>query len=254
MEEGSTKHLQCYVYLKNAITRKALSKKIPRAFLEEQKGTNHQAASYCKKEGNYVEYGEIPKKGARNDLKDLKDDIKNGMKMIDIVEKYPAQSLRYMNNITKMISIFNDNKAKNTPFRKVTVHVLFGETGCGKTSSVFKDCSPEIPYQLLKSSGSTIWWEHYQNDKIILIDDFYSWISWNEILRILDGYPLALNVKHSSAHAFYDTVYITSNSEPNDWYPNIVDKSALFRRINYIYHFKNKLGEPIDIKCSYSSS
>ena len=75
-------HWQGYVELKNAKTFSAIKKlfKDNKLHLEERKGNALQASNYCKKDGKYIEFGELSSQGARSDLVALKDDILAGKK------------------------------------------------------------------------------------------------------------------------------------------------------------------------------
>jgi len=68
-DEG-TPHLQGYVQFAQAKTLTAVKKVMPRAHLEPRKGTVDQAVEYCKKEGDFEEFGIKPmsqkEKGAAN--------------------------------------------------------------------------------------------------------------------------------------------------------------------------------------------
>jgi len=66
---NGTPHIQGYVYFDNAITRSALSKRLPRAWICAQKGSNKQAIDYVKKAKSKVnpddwyEFGDMPEQG-----------------------------------------------------------------------------------------------------------------------------------------------------------------------------------------------
>ena len=76
-------HWQGYVELKNAKTFSAIKKlfKDNKLHLEERKGNALQASNYCKKDGKYIEFGELSSQGVRSDLVALKDDILAGKKL-----------------------------------------------------------------------------------------------------------------------------------------------------------------------------
>lgn len=65
-----TPHLQGFIYLLHAKTRAAVKRLVgERSHLERARGTPAQAAAYCKKEGDYEEFGQAPAgAGARTDL------------------------------------------------------------------------------------------------------------------------------------------------------------------------------------------
>lgn len=58
--ESGTPHLQGFVIFTKPVTRYRVSRLLPRAHLEVARGTSPQAADYCKKDGDYDEYGELP--------------------------------------------------------------------------------------------------------------------------------------------------------------------------------------------------
>lgn len=59
--EKGTPHLQGYMYFDNAKSFSKIQKIMPKGtHLEVAKGTPDQAATYCKKDADYKEFGTIP--------------------------------------------------------------------------------------------------------------------------------------------------------------------------------------------------
>ena len=98
------------------------------------------------------------------------------------------------------------------------VIVLYGDTGVGKTRSVFRAHDIHSIYTLEKVGGHELWFDGYTNQEVLLIDDFYGWVKYHCLLRLLDGYPMKLPVKCSFVYKAWKYVYITSNKKPEDWY------------------------------------
>lgn len=72
--QNQTPHLQGFVVFKRGHSRARVSGLFPRAHLEPARGTSVQAATYCKKDGDFDEYGTIPlQNGATNVLQALYD-------------------------------------------------------------------------------------------------------------------------------------------------------------------------------------
>lgn len=66
--ESGTPHIQGYVAFGSAIAFSSAKDKVgARAHLEVAKGTPKQAAEYCKKDGNFKEFGICPQQGKRSD-------------------------------------------------------------------------------------------------------------------------------------------------------------------------------------------
>lgn len=57
------------------------------------------------------------------------------------------------------------------------------------------------------------------------------------MLQLLDRYPLRVEVKGSFVPFVSRRVIITSNVPPDEWYPNIRDRSPLMRRLTSVTAF-----------------
>lgn len=73
------------------------------------------------------------------------------------------------------------------------------------------------------------------------MDDFYGGVKFNFLLKMFDRYPLQLPVKGQHAHKAWRIVFVTSNSEPREWYANHFDEhpdslAALRRRLAHVVH------------------
>lgn len=70
--EGGTPHLQGFVILRRAQRLSWLRRRLcARAHFEVARGTSQQASDYCKKDGDFVEFGTPPTQGGRTDLEDF---------------------------------------------------------------------------------------------------------------------------------------------------------------------------------------
>lgn len=79
---------------------------------------------------------------------------------------------------------------------------------------------------------SSLWWEGYVGQECVIIDEFYGWIQYDFLLRLLDRYPLRVEVKGGSVNMSATKFVFTSNKEWTQWYPGIDDTSALKRRLD----------------------
>lgn len=211
--------------------------------------------AYCTKEDTRAEgaepfiIGKMPEKqqGKRNDLLKVHENIQQGMSLFQIANANPTSILRYTNNIRTVHSMFMAQRAQ-TCIRNVQVIVLIGPPGVGKTEFVYRKNGMANCYSLSTKSGQTVWWDNYEGQKCIILDDFYgTGLHWQEFLRLLDKYPLQLQVKGSTTWAQFTKVYITSNRDWFQWYPGQIKGSqwksqigALYRRFSKILTFKSR--------------
>lgn len=225
--ESGTSHLQGYIYFANAKSMSAVKKILgKRCHLEAAKGSPQQAAEYCKKEGDWKERGTLPEKqGKRSDLDDVRDWIKEGKGMRDIVDV--AKSYQSI----KMAEVLLKYKEIPRNF-KPNVVWYYGSSGCGKTKTayaLYPDC-----YRKTNSSGK--WWDGYDAHENVLLDDvkdttreFYS-----ILLELLDRYEVRVEAKGSSRQFLAKNIVVTSISHPFELYQYIGEAKELLRRIDNI--------------------
>lgn len=181
--------------------------------------------------------------GKRKDLDDVAESILAGKQIHEVALEYPVTYIRYHKGFQALSSAYQ--KSKVTPWREVKVYVFFGKTGTGKTRSVYRQCFPDLPYRPDLSHDKT-WWDGYEGQDSILLDDFYGQIAISTLLHLLDGYPLQIPVKTAFTQALWTRVFITSNVSPNEWYAQndrIPDEVRLgmLRRITESIEFTDSL-------------
>lgn len=231
---NNTPHLQTYIEFNNRTTLdQAKAIVSDRAHFEKRRGTAQEAADYCKKEGDYQEFGEISqdRSGHRTDLEDLKKDLADGKSLKEISDEHFGSYMRYRRSIQSYMQLHE------TPRQFVTkVHVFWGATGTGKTKAVYEKAS----YQDIYTHPGGPWFDGYMGQEIALFDDFGgSEFKLTYLLKLLDRYPMKVPIKGNFVEWKPKHIYITSNKKPDDWYPNAYPEhqAALARRIHEIKEF-----------------
>lgn len=207
------------------------------AHIEKRMGTQEQAIKYCQKEqgrlhGPY-EFGNKNEQGKRNDLHEVSDKLKEGYKLLDIIKENTETYIKYSRGIEK--AKFWLDKEKSQDIREVKTYVYYGKAGIGKSHKVYDTFKGF--FKLDKDSGKEIWFDGYDGEDILWIDDFEdTWIEFTQLKQFLDKYPLRLKIKGSFTYAKWTKVIITSNENPEDWYINIKDvhRQAISRRLTYV--------------------
>lgn len=228
--ESGRLHWQGYIEL-NGPQRMSYIKKIfndNTIHLEIRKGTREQARDYCKKDGNYQEYGNwIKGQGARTDLSEVVEILKE-KKLSDFMLEDPETYCRYRNGLKDIAGELAKRKSKE--FRKLEVTLITGPTNANKTRLANEKTT-------FKIEGDNLdWWCGYDGDESILIDEYDNQIKITKLLNLLDGYSLRLPIKGGQTYAAWNKVYITTNLKLSELHANAkpAHRHALKRRIHTI--------------------
>lgn len=239
------KHAQGYVHWENPRSlqkfKDCISKKLHLTLPVQ--GSADQNRAYCLKlpphgppNERFFESGECPRQGERSDWKAALSQVMRGTDIIDVIQDQPhlLPCVRQLERVQTL--------RLKPRHREVEVVVLYGAPGTGKTRYVYDN------FKDIYSKPRGDWWDGYIGQEVILLDDFYGYISYSELLRVLDRYPYQAAVKGSFVQAQWTKVFITSNKPPSEWYSTPLDQKALERRIKKIV-FYNINGTPQE--CSW---
>lgn len=177
--------------------------------------------------------------GKRNDIATLRDKLKAGASDRELWEADDTFSsmLKYNRGVAAYRSAVSQGRPRGTA---PTVYVLTGPPGCGKSRFVNERFNPDDVFWLPRPSNSMdAWWDGYRGESVVVCDDFYGWLRYDFLLRLLDRNPLRINIKGQPQQLLSATTFIfTSNSLPDVWYREDIDISALRRRL---YEFAYEL-------------
>jgi len=246
--ENGTEHFQGYINFSKKIRLSALKKIMKRAHwavCRDMEG----ARNYCMKPDGEKETSfrldgpwEIgtwnPKLNNAKVWGKIRDEVKEGKGIIDLVEKYPAQVFMYHKGINHIKMLLQ----KPRDWKTLT-QVWIGPPGTGKS----RNARDKYPNAYWKQPDS-IWFDGYEGEETIVLDDFYGSLPWSTILQLSDRYACKLQVKGSTANLLAKNLIITSNKMPHEWYRKIlalnrVDPIALFRRIDELHLYDDEKKE-----------
>ena len=235
---NGTPHFQGYCELKRRTRFPKVKAVIPTAHIEPRHGTQAQARSYASKEETRIagpfEFGDFVENEprSRNDLKSFRDAIRAGSSMEQLLDDFPTMVARYPKFITSVRSTLKHDIRLN-----LRVELYYGAPGTGKTRKAFEDNSDLYVIPI----SDTLWFDGYDNQRCLLLDDFTGWMKLDHLLRLLDIYKVQIPVKGGFVHLSATKIVITSNKHPLDWYDwtkhGDVKYQALLRRIHNITHF-----------------
>lgn len=206
---------------------------------ERRRGTRSEAREYCLKSdsrqwGPY-EFGEFTAggQGGRSDLLSVKRAIDEGASQAQIASDFFESWCRHSRAFTAYRNIL---VASSPSLRAVRTTVLWGTTGSGKSHRAFQYAPNAYRLSPPNVDNGAIWWDGYDSQKTIILDDFESWIPFRTLLQLLDKYPVRCQVKGGVIMAAWEHVIITSNAHPDSWYANAYMGGPLERRLHAVYH------------------
>lgn len=151
--------------------------------------------------------------------------------MRDVLDSCPAVFVKYHKGLAAATALLAKRRDPNV---SPTIHIWWGDSGTGKSRKAVTDYPDG--FILTKPNGNNcVWFDGYEGQQVIIFDEFYGWIQYDLLLRILDRYPLKLQIKGGFVECSATTFIFTSNKPWQEWY-NLPDVSALERRIKEFGH------------------
>ncbi|MDO4343933.1 MAG: replication protein [Eubacteriales bacterium] len=192
-------------------------------------------------EGTFEEFGQIPSNentSKRGEAQFIFDMVESGFSTAEILRMHP-EVLPYLEKIDKVRQILLEEQYKNT-FRILEVVYIYGRTGLGKSRAVMEKEGYVNTYRFTDYSHRG--WDKYRNQRTVCFEEFHSNFPIQNMLIMLDGYPLDLPARFHQKTACYEKVYITSNIPLIKQYENVQREEpdvwqAFLRRINKVKHY-----------------
>lgn len=225
-------HHQGWVQFSIAVSRLGAKKRLnlPRTHFEECKGTPSQNDEYCKKTGehHFHSLGQWVCQGMRTDLEALQTLIKEGKTVDEISDIQLGSFLKFRQGIIALRTTYL--KAASKPFRHVIVHLYAGRTGAGKSRYLYSKADFTIKGHQLA------WWDKYDGEQILGIDEYSNDLKITQLLSLLDGYQMRLPIKGGFTYANWTTVFLTTNLLKLHEQASDAHRAALARRITNTFN------------------
>lgn len=124
----------------------------------------------------------------------------------------------------------------------ITVNVYWGVSGTGKTRRAHYEAGSGA----FIKNPNTKWWDGYRGQKNVIVDEFVGRVDISYILNWFDRYPCIAEVKGYSVPLEAVNFWVTSNVNPEDWYPDInpEQKRGLLRRLTNVVQFTEEWSPP----------
>lgn len=223
---GGYKHWQLVCSFSRAVRRKVVKDYFGRECHAEPTRSAFADTYVWKEEtsveGTRFEFGrKRVNRGDRKDWDAIKSACRDGR-----LDDIPSDIYVRCYNAVKRISV--DNLKPIAVERNV--FVFWGATGVGKSREAWNRAGLEAYPKDPRSK----FWDGYQNQRNIVIDEFRGGIDISHVLRWFDRYPVIVEVKGSSTVLNATSIWITSNIHPQQWYEGLdcATYAALVRRLH----------------------
>lgn len=195
---------------------------------------------YCKKEGDYVVYGDVQsQRGKRTDLIEACESLLEHKDLNVFKEEYAHLYVKFHRGFEKLV-LHPPRDIWSPP----TVIWIYGPTGTGKTRWFWEKYGHEPVWP---ANDTLKWFDGYSGQDVVLFDDFRGhWCTFSFLLRVLDGYRLQVPVKGGFVWWTPKTIVVTSCYSPEDVYKDKTDESLkqLTRRITSVKYTANGIHSP----------
>jgi len=227
--ESGTPHIQGFVVLSKQMRLSEVKRFMPRAHIEPANGTDEQASSYCKKEGDFWEDGELPKSSGQA-TKVLWDKVYEKAKQghFDwIIANYPKLWIIHGKRLQEL------EAPSTSPLDGELLHEWWvGDTGVGKSRLLWE----LYPTHFQKETNK--WWDGYErSNSVVAIEE---WSPKNEctasFLKIwADRYPFTGQVKGATILKIRPRkIIVLSNYTIEQCFPASQDCEPLLRRFTVL--------------------
>jgi len=270
-----TPHLQIYFITKvnprnkNGFTMKWVKENLnSKMDIRKCKGTHKQCVAYCSKAetrtdgpwhiGEYVEH-EAQVAGGKQSGE------KHKAKLLDIKAAIDAgatdqelwqSNFELMSRAHKSFNAYRSSLKSNQRRETTKVLVMYGPSGTSKshTANLIGQANGGAYWLRKPADGGIDWWDNYNGEPVVIIDEFYGWLPFDTLLRLCDKYPYLVNTKGSFVPFVAKLIIITSNKPPREWYSeekiDAVMWAAFVRRISgangTVRHMTVKYQRPVD--------
>lgn len=243
-----TKHLQCFIAYKVRTKFSTVKIQFPTAHIEKmgQFSNPVKASDYCKKEMDFMEFGELPDwKGGATGGQAKKANFK---KMIehaqsnDLDEIIEIDPVAYVQHYHAFKRIQQDHPKQQEQLDDVCGEWFVGEPGVGKSHKARAD----NPHHYDKAINK--WWDGYQGEPCVILDDLdmVHHVLGHHLKRWADKFPFPAEQKGTTVQIRPKKIVVTSNYTIEEIFAQSGDVliAALKRRFKVIKVLDWKLGMP----------
>lgn len=256
--ESGTYHTHVYIVFTTSCRFSTIKKRFPTAHIERAYGTSRENIDYLLKigkwektkkaettvSGSFYEQGEFPdpESEKKNLMQVVQQEIEDGLSSAEIVREHPSLNFRIKDLEQLRQTFLYEHYA--TQMRKIETIYVYGDTGTGKTSGIYRENYPEDVCRITNYANPRALFDSYRTQRVLVFEEFHSQIPMPDMLSYLDIYPLMLPARYSDRMACYTKVYIVSNLSLMQQYTDIQKREprtwdAFLRRIHTVRRYSD---------------
>ena len=169
--------------------------------------------------------------GHKTDLKNIANQIYNGeLTLKEFRRNNPVLYCRYRRTLQKIEDLALRKKWRTW---MTTCEWIYGTSGTRESEYAFKDYNPDTHYIWKDDRG---WWDGYEGQETVIINDLRGQISYGKLLTLIDKYPETVRRRGREPTPFLAKhVIITSPLRPEEVYHKIYKEenslAQLYKRI-----------------------
>lgn len=170
--------------------------------------------------------------------------MKNGG-LARVAREYPEEYARWNRGLQALQCQLLSSADKPVP----NVSWYWGSTGSGKTRAAFETMSQDNIYiqNGPNCRNGAMWWDGYTGQKVVVLDDFRPWwCPFSFLLRLLDRYPIQVQVKGGFVNFIPEQIIVTTPKNVEDTftgeYRTPEDVAQVRRRVHRVVHFVSVSG------------
>lgn len=229
---SGTPHLQGYLELADGSRKRMRTVKellgMSTIHLEKRKAKAWQAAEYCKKDGDFFEKGTAPTKPKE------KPDSKKRWR--EVLDKTYTGDWEWLAENEPYLWLMQERKLRShykcpKLLDELTNEWIYGPTGTGKSRSARE----RYPDAYIKDA-STQWWDGYNGEKVVIIDDLDKYhVKMGYYLKVWgDHYAFPAQIKGGQMMARPEKIIVTSNYHPREIWQDAQTVEPIERRYQVI--------------------